>query len=569
MAILSGVLASKQANLMRLIMVESRRNKELTAKMSNTKAKLKKIRLKLKTKARKELLNSRNANEVATLRRRRSQLEIVTKKEKKKVDDLRIYSMTLETNFERVKKEYLQYEKLREEALEKAKETNHDIKQSKKDQDHYIHKHERELENIDREIKHLKEFTERKNAENQLAQEEEMQKVVKTALEQSSHNPKALKNPSHNLFSQTMKGIGKLFGRRASSASLSSSFGQPGLHANGLPPRKKYPPVEPAKILNAFIKVTRSKITAFEKHDVDDLRGKKNWEAIRLSPKFVETFIQGITAFEDKIVDLIKVIQIFKEEIEVESRNRKVALITLRDYKKEHDAKLSGAKQKIEALEKLSNSLQKQLQTQVEKRRKEENHVNDLSELVLKVLKDLAQSKHLQAKAKLEQEKKKPGRKMQMTPQQAEEHAIWDAIEVRKANNDPPVLKETVRGMEILEAHVYDLLDIVANTRPDLLKDPSMVYNGYYNSAFISGTDKANDSHLSLNIDSSSDKRRSSYFGPPSPYQKNRNLSVHKTKHDIKSSYHHSEEKEGEPVSNLGVLSTDQLRQYMMMGNTI
>ena len=45
------------------------------------------------------------------------------------------------------------------------------------------------------------------NAENQLAQEEEMQKVVKTALEQSSHNPKALKNPSHNLFSQTMKGI--------------------------------------------------------------------------------------------------------------------------------------------------------------------------------------------------------------------------------------------------------------------------------------------------------------------------------------------------------------------------
>ena len=37
-------LASKQANLMRLIMVESRRNKELTAKMSNTKAKLKKIR---------------------------------------------------------------------------------------------------------------------------------------------------------------------------------------------------------------------------------------------------------------------------------------------------------------------------------------------------------------------------------------------------------------------------------------------------------------------------------------------------------------------------------------------
>lgn len=299
------------------------------------------------------------------------------------------------------------------------------------------------------------------------------------------------------------------------------------------------------------------------------MRKKKNWEAIRLSPKFVETFIQGITTFEDKIVDLIKVIQILKEEIEVESRNRKVALITLRDYKKEHDAKLSGAKQKIEALEKFSNNLQKQLQTQLEKRRKEENHVNDLSDLVLKVLKDLAQSKHLQAKAKLEQDKKKPGRKMQMTPQQAEEHAIWDAIEVRKANNDPPVLKETVRGMEILEAHVYDLLDIVANTRPDLLKDPSLVYHGYYNSSFISGSNEANESHLSINIDSSSDRRRSSYFGPPSPYQKNRNLSVHKTKHDIKSSYHHSEEKEGEPVSNLGVLSTDQLRNHMMMGNTI
>ena len=50
-----------------------------------------------------------------------------------------------------------------------------------------------------------------------------------------------------------MKGIGKLFGRRASSASLSSSFGQPGLHSNGLPPRKRYPPVDPQKIYNAFI----------------------------------------------------------------------------------------------------------------------------------------------------------------------------------------------------------------------------------------------------------------------------------------------------------------------------
>ncbi len=315
--------------------------------------------------------------------------------------------------------------------------------------------------------------------------------------------------------------------------------------------------------------MTRSKITAFEKLDVDNLRKKKNWEEIRLSPNFVQTFIQGITAFDDKVVELIKVIQILKEEIEVESRNRKVALVTLRDYKKEHDAKLTGARQKIEALEKVSNSLKQQLQEQLEKRRKEEKHVNDLSDLVLKVLKDLSQSKHLQAKAKLEQEKKKPGRKMQMTPQQAEEHAIWDAIEIRKANNDPPVLKETVRGMEILEAHVYDLLDIVANTRPDLLKDPSAVYHGYCNSALVSGSNNANDSHLSINIDSTSDKRRSSYFGPPSPYQKNRSLSIHKTKHDIKSSYHHSEEKEGEAVSNVVVLSTDQLRKHMMMGNTI
>ena len=106
-------LAAKQANLMRLIMVESKRNKELTTRMNETKQKLRKVRLKLKSKARKELLNSRNASaeldkkalkriaiweeNVATLRRRRSQLEILTKKEKKKVDGLRIYSMTLET----------------------------------------------------------------------------------------------------------------------------------------------------------------------------------------------------------------------------------------------------------------------------------------------------------------------------------------------------------------------------------------------------------------------------------------------------------------------------------------
>ena len=58
------------------------------------------------------------------------------------------------------------------------------------------------------------------------------------------------------------------------------------------------------------------------------------------------------------------------------------------------------------------------------------------SDLIFENVEDLAQSKHLQAKAKLEQEKKKPGRKLQKTPEQAEEHAIWDAIEVRKANNE-------------------------------------------------------------------------------------------------------------------------------------
>ena len=79
-----------------------------------------------------------------------------------------------------------------------------------------------------------------------------------------------------------------------------------------------------------------------------------------------------------------------------------------------------------------------------------------------------------------------------------------------------------------------------------------------------------NKSHLNLDINTSFDKRRSSYFGPPSPYQKNRALSIHKTKHGIKSSYQHAEEKEGEPVSHLGVLSTEQLRKHMMMmGNTV
>ena len=40
------------------------------------------------------------------------------------------------------------------------------------------------------------------------------------------------------------------------------------------------------------------------------------------------------------------------------------------------------------------------------------------------------------------------------------------------------MLKETIRGMEILESHVYDLLDIVAGTRPDLLK----ILNKYHGS---------------------------------------------------------------------------------------
>ena len=574
-------LATKQANLMRMIRVESERNKDLTIKINNTKKSIQKIRTKLKGKAKKKLLNLRNASaqlekkamkevaikedEVAALRRRRSQLNIVTEKEKEKVNDLRIYSMTLEATFGKVKKEYLYYEQLRKNLLSKAKDTNFDIHQCKKDEENFLEKHEKDLRNVDGEIDYLIKFTEMKNAENQVAQEAEMEKVVTSALEESSHNPKALKHPGHGLFSNTMKGIGKLFGRRMSSASLSSSFGQPG--TSGLPRRKKYPPVEPQKVYNAFLKASRSKMTLFSHSDIDELRNAKDWESVRLSPSFVEVFIRHITAFDDKIVGLIESIQVLKESIEVESKKRKKAFTMLRESKIEHEAQLSGAKQKTEALQNMSKALKSQLKKKEEQRRQSEEDVNSLSDLILKVLKDLAQSKHLQAKAKLEQEKKKPGRKLQKTPEQAEEHAIWDAIEVRKANNEPPVLKETIRGMEILESHVYDLLDIVAGTRPDLLKNPETVYHGSFKKLLARDKSGESKSHLSINIDS--DVRRTSYFGPPSPYQQNRSASMHKTRHDVTSSPQHFSHNDGEALSHLGVLSTAQLRKQMRMGKTL
>ena len=95
-----------------------------------------------------------------------------------------------------------------------------------------------------------------------------------------------------------------------SSASLSSSFGQPG--TSGLPRRKKYPPVEPQKLYNAFLKACRSKMTLFSHSDVDGLRNANDWESVRLSPSFVEVFIRRIAAFDDKIVDLIESIQVLK-----------------------------------------------------------------------------------------------------------------------------------------------------------------------------------------------------------------------------------------------------------------
>ena len=81
-----------------MIRVESEKNKDLTLKINNTKKSIQKIRMKLKVK-RKKLLNLRNASaqlekkamkevaikedEVAALRRRRSQLNIITQKRKR------------------------------------------------------------------------------------------------------------------------------------------------------------------------------------------------------------------------------------------------------------------------------------------------------------------------------------------------------------------------------------------------------------------------------------------------------------------------------------------------------
>ena len=176
---------------MRMIRVESEKNKDLTLKINNTKKSIQKIRMKLKGKAKKKLLNLRNASaqlekkamkevaikedELAALRRRRSQLNIITQKEKDKVNHLRIYSMTLEATFEKVKREYLYYEELRKNLLSKAKETNLDIHQCKKDEENFVEKHEKDLQNVDSEIESIN-FNEMKNAENQVAQEAEMEK---------------------------------------------------------------------------------------------------------------------------------------------------------------------------------------------------------------------------------------------------------------------------------------------------------------------------------------------------------------------------------------------------------
>ena len=45
--------------------------------------------------------------------------------------------MTLEATFEKVKREYLYYEELRKNLLSKAKETNLDIHQCKKDEENF------------------------------------------------------------------------------------------------------------------------------------------------------------------------------------------------------------------------------------------------------------------------------------------------------------------------------------------------------------------------------------------------------------------------------------------------
>ena len=98
-------------------------------------------------------------------------------------------------------------------------------------------------------------------------------------------------------------------------------------------------------------------MTLFSHSDIDGLRNAKLGKCAPES-KFCGS-IRRITAFDDKIVDLIESIQVLKESGgRVEETEEAFAM--LRESKIEHEAQLSGAKQKPK-LQNMSKALKLQL----------------------------------------------------------------------------------------------------------------------------------------------------------------------------------------------------------------
>jgi hypothetical protein len=534
-------LAQKQSNYMRLVMQESTRMKGLKEKIDRTKAKIVRTRSSLARMAKRKLINARFASEhlrqkdsktisikeieLDGLKRKNSQLSIQNEAIRKKCDDLRVYSKTLETMFERTKTGYLSSQQEYAELMKQAQETSEIINDTKHDKVAVLENDEDECEAFDEQMDNMKKYVRELVAKNQVEQEREVERIIKQGSAPRKNLHKNSLAGFGGLFSKTLKsGLGKMMGRKFSNASsLSASMGSPG--GSRIRPKKQFPPVEPELIYNQFLKLVRAREPAFAPHDVRSLRSC-SWEEVRVSQHFVETFNGGIRKDDEEMVDQIKTLQILKENVELQRKAARDARLRLKKYSAEHAESSSLWERKVKQLRSILQGVKATNFKESARLSDTSQAVNRTSDMVLKLLKDISTSSHLKELAKNRRTKKRMG-KLQLTDDQKEERALWEVLETRKANSEPPLLKETIRGMEILESHVYDLLDIVASLRPDLLKDPDTIYSsglgispthgrysGFKQDPRYGGV--GGSPHPGLSINTSGTFKRSSYFGPPS-----------------------------------------------------
>jgi hypothetical protein len=533
-------LASKQGRLMKLMIVESDRLKNTIGRIEKTKAKIMRVRRQLKEMAKGKYIDARFAcenlrkkeakqiamkeAELKDLKIKRSKIELENIAEKQKCDHLRKMSIKLEHSFNCTRAEYLRVQNELKTVMLRAEETHLAIESTKQEMQQEIQKDEEEEDLFDRQMRHQKMLIDNLVLSEKLAQEKELNAVLKPNAE-----PEQKKKTGFalgGLFNKSLSAsLGSLLGKSRKNSIASSSFSGVTSPAGKtrLRLRKFYPPADPMAIYNQFLKLVRAREDKFSLNDVAAIRrhGKKpgGIEEIRLSQQFVHTLESMIGEEDRKTVIELKSLQNLKEEVEWERMNFKQARADLEAFVKEHNANNSAWRMKVEQLRNTLKGLMGLKDKEKMKCDMMGDHVNQISNMILRLLKDMSTSSHLKEKAKLEQFKKKQG-KLQLTQDQLEEQNLWERLEIRKANNEPPLLKETIRGMEILECHIYDLLDIVATQRPGLLKDPSSVFiNGVgepmtVNIGKVPGArGKLARSPLSI----TTTRKRGSYFGPPSP----------------------------------------------------